>query len=93
MSHVECVVRYDLDKQKAREMQFAENYQREDVPPLEQARSWKAYLAKYNISQSELSRRNGMFILPAPGQPILAPKDHKRIMKTWEKSVRAGNAT
>ena len=26
MSHVDCIVRYDVDEQKAREMQFAENY-------------------------------------------------------------------
>jgi ParB family chromosome partitioning protein len=60
ISHVECIVRHDLDEQKAREMQFAENYQREDVPPLEQARSWKAYLDKYKVSQRELSRRTGI---------------------------------
>ena len=60
LSHVDCIIRHDIDEQIAREMQFAENYQREDVPPLEQARSWKAYLEKYNLSQSELSRRTAI---------------------------------
>ena len=60
LSHVECIIRYDASEQTAREMQLAENYQREDIPPLEQARSWKAYLDTYNVSQSELSRRTGI---------------------------------
>jgi ParB family chromosome partitioning protein len=60
LSYIECVIRHDLDEQKAREMQFAENYQREDIPPLEQARSWKHYLQTYHLSQSELSRRTGI---------------------------------
>jgi ParB family chromosome partitioning protein len=60
MSHVDCIVRYDVDEQKAREMQFAENYEREDIPPLEQARSLKAYLENYEVSQSEFSRRTGI---------------------------------
>ena len=41
-------------------MQFAENYQRQDIPPLEQARSFKDYLSRYKVSQSELSRRTGI---------------------------------
>lgn len=60
LSHIECVVRCDLDEQRAREMQFAENCQREDIPPLEQARSFKDYLDRYKLSQSELSRRTGI---------------------------------
>jgi ParB/RepB/Spo0J family partition protein len=60
LSHVECVIRHDLDGQKAREMQLAENYQREDISPLEQARGWGNYLEKYEMSQSEFSRRTGI---------------------------------
>jgi len=60
LSHVDCILRYDVDEQKARELQFTENYQREDIPPLEQARSLKAYLEKYEVSQRELSRRTGI---------------------------------
>jgi len=60
LSHLECIIREDIDEQKAREMQFTENYQRDDVPPLEQARSLKDYLGRYSISQSELSRRTGI---------------------------------
>jgi ParB family chromosome partitioning protein len=60
ISHVECIVRHDLDEGRTHEMQFAENYQCEDIPPLEQARNWKAYLEKYRVSQSELSRRTGI---------------------------------
>jgi len=60
LSHVECIIRHDVDGQKAREMQLAENSQREDIPPLEQARSWEDYLERYKVSQSELSRRTGI---------------------------------
>jgi ParB family chromosome partitioning protein len=60
LSQIECIIRHDLDEQKARELQFAENYQHDDVPPLEQARSFKHYLDTYKVSQSELSRRTGI---------------------------------
>jgi ParB family chromosome partitioning protein len=60
MTHIDCIVRYDVSEQKARELQFTENYQRDDIPPLEQARSLKAYLEKYRVSQSELARRTGI---------------------------------
>jgi ParB family chromosome partitioning protein len=60
MTHIGCIVRYDLDEQKAREMQFAENYEREDIPPLQQARGFRDYLETYKVSQSELSRRTGI---------------------------------
>jgi len=60
MTHIDCIVRYDLDEQRARELQCTENYQREDIPPLQQARSFKAYLEEYKVSQSELSRRTGI---------------------------------
>ena len=66
VSHLECIVRYDLDDQKVREMQLAENYQREDIPVLEQAKSLKSYLDTYKVPQSELSRRIGI----PPSEPF-----------------------
>jgi ParB family chromosome partitioning protein len=60
LSHVECLIRNDLDEQKAREMQLTENSQREDIPPLEQAKSLKNYIERYRASQSEISRRTGI---------------------------------
>lgn len=60
MSHIECIVRKNIDDQKALEIQLAENYQREDLTPLEQARAFKAYLDNYGVSQSEFSRRTGI---------------------------------
>jgi ParB/RepB/Spo0J family partition protein len=60
ISYVECIVRRDIDNQKALELQLAENCQREDLTPLEQARAFKAYIDKYKVSQSELSRRTGI---------------------------------
>lgn len=41
LAHLDCIIRNDIEEQGAREMQFAENYQREDIPPMEQARAWK----------------------------------------------------
>jgi len=59
-SHIDCIIRHDLDDRKARELQFAENYLREDVPPLEQSRAFREYLDKYNVSQREMARRTGI---------------------------------
>jgi ParB/RepB/Spo0J family partition protein len=60
ISHIECVVRYDIDEQKALEIQLAENNQREDLSPLEEGKAYKAYMDDYQVSQSELSRRTGI---------------------------------
>jgi ParB family chromosome partitioning protein len=60
ISDVECIVRHDIDDRGALEMQLAENWQREDIPPLEQAKALKNYLDKYKISQNELSRCTGI---------------------------------
>jgi ParB/RepB/Spo0J family partition protein len=59
-SYVDCIIRHDLDDQKARELQFAENYIREDIPPLEQALAFRDYLDKYHVSQREMARRTGI---------------------------------
>ena len=53
LAHLNCIVRNDIKEREAREMQFAENCQRDDVPPLEQARAWKAYLDRYKVTQME----------------------------------------
>lgn len=60
LSHLDCIILEDIGEQKVRDMQLAENYQREDIPPLEQARSFTNYLDRYKVSQSELSRRTGI---------------------------------
>jgi ParB/RepB/Spo0J family partition protein len=60
LQYVDCIVRVDIDDRKALEMQLAENYQREEIPPLGQARAFKAYIDKYKVSQRELSRRTGI---------------------------------
>lgn len=59
-SHIDCIIRHDLDDQKTLELQFAENCQREDISPLEQARALKGYLDTYGISGNELARRTGL---------------------------------
>lgn len=60
LAHLDCIVRDDIGEQVTREMQFAENCQRDDISPLEQARSFKEYIDRYGVSQSELSRRTGI---------------------------------
>ena len=54
LSHVECIIHDDVDDQKAHEIQLAENYQREDITPLEQARSFKRYLDTYEVSHLDI---------------------------------------
>ena len=60
LSEVECIIRNDVDDKKVREMQFAENYQYEEIPPLEQAKAWKDYIDRFDSSQGELSRKTGI---------------------------------
>ncbi|MFC1999811.1 ParB/RepB/Spo0J family partition protein [Chloroflexota bacterium] len=61
MPKVECIVLRDLNDQQVREAQFAENCNREDVPPLELGRSLKEYFEAHpDVSQSALSRRIGL---------------------------------
>lgn len=60
MHDIQCIVRHNIDDQAAKDMQFAENYQREDLSPLEQAQAYKAYIDEYGVSQRELSRRTGI---------------------------------
>ncbi|MGD0856172.1 MAG: ParB/RepB/Spo0J family partition protein [Dehalococcoidia bacterium] len=60
LSHIDCIIRHDLDDQRTLELQLAENSQREDVPPLEQARALKSYLDRHKLSQRELERRTGI---------------------------------
>jgi len=59
-TNIDCIIRCDIDERKAREMQFAENHQRQDIPPLEQAMGFQEYLDRYGVSQSEMSRRTGI---------------------------------
>jgi ParB family chromosome partitioning protein len=60
LQYIDCIIRDDLDDRASLEMQLAENYQREDVSPLDQARAFKAYMSKYRVTQRELSRRIGI---------------------------------
>ena len=60
LKQIGCIVRDDIDGRQAREMQFIENHQRNDVPPLEQAKAYRNHMQNYNISQSELSKRTGI---------------------------------
>ncbi len=57
---IECIVREDVDDRKAREMQFAENSQQEDIPPLELGRAFVEHRKKYKITQEELAKVVGL---------------------------------
>lgn len=60
LQSVNCIVRDDIDDRKALEMQLAENYQRTDISPIEQARALRNYTETYDVSQHELSRITGI---------------------------------
>jgi len=57
---VECVVREDVDDRKAREMQFTENSQQEDVPPLELGRAFLEHRKQYGLTQEMLAASIGI---------------------------------
>jgi len=52
---IDCIVREDVDDKQAREMQFAENYHLEPLPPMEQARAWHKHIQKYNLTLREFA--------------------------------------
>ena len=60
LEEIECIVRNDVDDRIAREMQFAENSQQENVPPLELAKAFKKHRVKYKISQHQLANIIGL---------------------------------
>jgi len=57
---IECIVREDIDDKVAREMQFAENSQQENVPPLESGRAFLEHRKLYGMSQEELAKTTGI---------------------------------
>lgn len=85
LQYIDCVVRRDLDDRKVREMQLAENYQRDDITPLEQAEAFEAYLKEHDVSQSELSRRTGI-----PQRTISARLALLELSPSMRASVEAG---
>lgn len=60
LSEVECILRDDIDDKKAREMQFAENAEQEDVPPLELGKAFLEHRKKYHLTQEQLSHQIGI---------------------------------
>lgn len=57
---IECTIRKDVDDKTAREMQFAENSQQEDIPPLEMAEALWKHHNLYALTQTELSLSTGL---------------------------------
>jgi len=56
---MECVVR-DVDNKTAREIQFKENLQREDIDPVEVGKAFWEYRQKYDVEQEALARIIGV---------------------------------
>lgn len=59
-AEIECNIRETVDDKTAREMQFVENIQQENVPPMELGKALFDYRQKYNISQRQLSNIIGL---------------------------------
>lgn len=57
---IDCIVREDVDDKKAREMQFAENTEHEDVPVMELAESVFKHCEMYSMNQSQFASASGM---------------------------------
>ncbi|MEK7653283.1 MAG: ParB/RepB/Spo0J family partition protein [Patescibacteria group bacterium] len=58
LSTIPAIIR-DFDEQKKMEVALIENLQREDLSPLDQARSYRALLAQFNLSELELAKKVG----------------------------------
>ena len=59
-SKIECIIREDIDDKTAREMQFAENSQQEDISPLELGIAFYKHRQKYHMSQEQLATIVGL---------------------------------
>lgn len=57
---IECIVRGDVDDKVAREMQFAENSQQENISPLELGKAFLEHRRRWGINQEELARVVGL---------------------------------
>lgn len=57
---IECIVRKNVDNKTAREMQFAENTQQEDIPPLELGKAFTEHRQRYGLTQRELANIVGL---------------------------------
>ena len=59
LDEVPCIVREDTER-KNKEIALIENIQREDLNPIEKARSFRALLDEYGLTQMELSETIGI---------------------------------
>lgn len=57
---IECIVRDDIDDKIAREMQFTENSQQEDIPPLELGKAFLEHRKQYGLTIRDLSKIVGL---------------------------------
>lgn len=59
LEEMPCIVRND-DERKKREISLIENIQREDLNPIEKARSFKALMEEYSLTQMQMSEIIGI---------------------------------
>lgn len=56
VTEIDCILREDVDDKVAREMQFTENTQQEDIPPLELGKAFYEHRQRHSLSQEQLGR-------------------------------------
>ena len=59
-TEIECIVREDIEGKIAREMQFAENSQQEDISPLELGKAFLEHRKKYEMEGKALAKVIGL---------------------------------
>jgi ParB family chromosome partitioning protein len=58
MQYVPCIIR-DISKREAREQALVENIQRDDIPPIEEAESYRQLMDEYDYSVRDMAKRVG----------------------------------
>ena len=58
MQYIPCIVR-DISKREAREQALVENIQRDDIPPIEEAESYRLLMDEYGYSVRNMADRVG----------------------------------
>jgi len=90
---MECVVR-DVDDKTAREIQFRENLQREDIDPVEMGKAFWEYRQQYKATQQELAGIIGVsqqFISEREALFMSLASDVKKQVSDKKLGVREGS--
>lgn len=91
LDEIPCIIRDDSER-KNKEIALIENIQREDLNPIEKARSFKQLIDEYNMTQQELSETIGISRSALTNTVRLLNLDSRVIDLTMQGKLTEGHA-